>query len=116
MRHPYGETITVTRPTVLADAWDDSGAPLPGPDEVFTVDDVAIAPQTSDESPEAPGVFVVTAFNLYCPPGTVFEPSDVITVRGVPGWQVEGETAASTWRNPFNGSNPGVVVTVRRSS
>lgn len=115
MRHPHGEVVTVTRPGEPTGEFDDGGNPVAGPDVTFDVVDVAVAPAGSEEDPQALGTWVVTGYTLYVPYGTVLKPSDRLTVRGVDGWQVEGDTEASGWRNPFNGRTPGAVVTVRRS-
>jgi hypothetical protein len=115
MRHPHGETVTVTRAGAATGEPDEQGNPTPAPATSFTVSDVAIAPAGSDETPEAQGVWVVTGYTLYLPYGTVLLPDDRLTIRGVDGWQVEGDSTAAGWRNPFNGLEPGVVVSVRRS-
>lgn len=115
MRHPRGETVTVTRQGEPTGDHDEGGNPILEPDTTFDISDVAVAPAGSEEDPQALGTWVVNGFNLFLPYGTVLKPSDRITVRGVSGWQVEGDTEASGWRNPFNGRTPGAVVTVRRS-
>jgi len=117
VRHPAGETITVTREGAPTGEFDTQENPVLGPPSTFPISDVAIAPTGSDETPGAPGVFVVTGFDLYMPfDAPALVASDRITFRGVDGWQVEGEATVSGWRNPFNGSTPGAVVHVRRAS
>ena len=117
MRHPAGETILVTRVGIPTGGDDAQGNPVFGADIVFSISDVAIAPTGSDETADSPGLFVVTGFDLYMPyAAPALVSSDRITIRGVEGWQVNGETTASGWRNPFSGSTPGIVVNVRRSS
>lgn len=115
MRHRNGETVTVTRPGAATGPDDEQGNPTELPATTFDIDDVAVAPAGSDETPEALGVWVVTGFTLYLPFGTVLLPADRLTIRGVPGWQVEGDATASGWRSPFDGGGRGVVVSVRRS-
>lgn len=122
VRHPAGETITVTRKGVPTGADDEQGNPVIGPDTTFDIDYVALAPSAgvsgagaSDETAAAYGAVVVTGFTLFLPYGTVLHASDRITIRGVEGWQVEGDTEATGWRNPFNGLTPGSVVSVRRA-
>ena len=118
MRHAHGETVTVTRRgELLPDEFDGQGNPIIGPDATFDISDVAVAPTGSTETVDSPGIFVVTGFDLYCPYGTPqILPTDRIEVRGVPGWQVTGDTAASGWRNPFDGIGRGVVINVKRAS
>lgn len=117
MRHPAGETITVTRRGEPDGGSDAQGNPTVGPDTSFTVDDVAAAPQTSDETTGAPGITVVTGYALYCPYETsALLPTDRITIRGVEGWQVSGDSTGAGWRSPFDGVGRGVVVYVARAS
>ena len=116
MRHPAGETVTVTREGGPTGEYDELGNPIIGPDTTFTISDVAVAPAGSTEDPQNIGLWVVTGFTLYLPYGTVLLPTDRLTVRGVEGWQVVGLTDASGWRNPFTGSEPGVVVSVKRGA
>ena len=118
MRHPAGETITVTRRGAeIPDVPDSQGNPTFAADTTFTISDVAVAPAGSTETAEAPGVFVITGYALYCPYASpALVETDRITVRGVEGWQVVGETVAAGWRNPFSGATPGVVVNVQRAS
>jgi hypothetical protein len=116
MRHPAGETVTVTRPGgPIPDSDDGQGNPILGPPSTFEVSDVAIAPAGSEEDPQALGLWVVTGYTLFLPYGTDLLPADRLTIRGVDGWQVEGDSTAAGWRNPFTGEQPGVVVSVRRS-
>jgi len=115
-RHPAGETVTVTRPgAVIPGEWDAQGNPLIGPDETFTIDDVAVAPAGTEEDPQALGLWVVTGFTLYLPYGTVLHATDRLTVRGIEGWQVVGDTDAAGWRNPFDGVGRGTVVSVKKA-
>lgn len=116
MRHRSGETVTVTRAGVSTGAYDLQGNSVLSAGSTFTVTDVAVAPAGTEEDPLALGLFVATGFTLYLPYGTVLLPNDRLTVRGVTGWQVEGDVTASGWRNPFDGLGRGVVVSVRRSS
>lgn len=115
MRHAAGETITVTREGALTPARDAQGNPVYAPPTTFNVADVAVEPTGSDETPELMGVWVVTGYRLFLPYGTVLLPSDRLTIRGVQGWQVEGDSTASGWRSPFDGGGRGVVVGVRRA-
>lgn len=118
MRHPAGETVTVTRPGApITDTYNDQGNPVLDADSTFTIPGTAIAPTGSTETAEAPGIFVITGYDLFCPFGTVpILPTDRLTIRGVDGWQMTGESTGAGWRNPFNGRTPGVVITVKRAS
>lgn len=115
VRHPFGETITVTRAGGPNGETDGVGNPVILAPSTFTVDDVALAPEGSDETTEAPGVWTVTGYKVFCPYGTVLLPTDRLTIRGVAGWQVEGDTTASGWRSPFDGVGRGVVLMARRA-
>lgn len=117
VRHRAGETVTVTRLGAPTDEYDERGNPVLDAPSTFTITDVALAPQTSEETAEAPGVRVVTGYELYCPYDTdPLLPTDRLTIRGVPGWQVAGDTTAAGWRSPFDGLGRGVVVNVKRAS
>jgi hypothetical protein len=116
IRHSWGESVTVTRqgePTGTYD--DDTGAAIIGPDSTFPIDDVAVEPAGTSEDPQSMGLWVVKGFTLYLPYGAVLRPTDRLTVRGVEGWQVVGDTTASGWRNPFTGSEKGSVVSVKKA-
>jgi hypothetical protein len=115
-RHTFGETITVTRKGAPTGERDSQGTPTVGPDTVFTVDDVAIEPTGTTESPQAMGVWTVTGYNLFLPYGTELVPTDRITIRGSAGWNVVGNGEDSGWRNPFDGRGRGNVVGVKRAS
>lgn len=112
MRHPAGESITVTREGTPTGDNDDAGNPIIGPPDESTVVDVALEPIMAEETP---GVWSVTGYRLYCPYGTEFLQDDRLTIRGVAGWQVEGDTAAAGWRSPFDGVGRGVVLMARRA-
>lgn len=114
-RHPFGETVTVTRAGTPTGEHDEQGNPELGPDTTFDIEDVAVAPAGTDEDPQSLGLWVVTGYTLYLPYGTALKPADRLTVRGAEGWQVVGDTGASGWRNPFTGATPGVVVSVKRA-
>lgn len=118
VRHPAGETITVTRRGAETPGEvDTQGNPVFEADTTFTISEVAVAPTGSTETADSPGIFVLTGYDLYCPyDAPALLETDSVSVRGIPGWQVTGETAGAGWRNPFNGETPGVVVNVRRAS
>lgn len=115
MRHRAGETVTVTRKGGVTGGYDGQGYPILSPDTSFPLSDVAVEPAGTTEDPQSMGLWVVTGFTLYLPYLTELLPTDLLTVRGVPGWQVVGDTTASGWRNPFTGAGKGSVVSVRRA-
>lgn len=117
VRHRNGETVTVTREGAPNGAFDVQGNPVVAASTSFAVSDVAVWEVESDETPAQPGVLVTTGLKLALPPTcpTLFA-SDRFTVRGSEGYQLVGETAATVWRNPFDGGSRGFVVTVRRAS
>lgn len=116
VRHPAGEVVQVARAGTPTGDYDEQGNPILTADSSFTIIDVAVAPQGSEETTDAPGIFVITGYELYCPPGTVLLPTDRLTVRSVDGWQVQGDSTAAAWRSPFDGGERGVVVSVKRAS
>lgn len=117
MRHGAGESITVTRPgSPIEGEFDSQENPVIGPPSTFEINDVAVEPAGTSEDPQSMGLWVVTGFTLYLPHGSVLLPDDRLTIRDTDGWQVTGDTSAAGWRNPFTGSTPGVVVSVKRSS
>lgn len=113
MRHAAGETITVTRRGADTSTDDAAGNPVVSVPSTFTVSDVALEPVVAEETP---GVFSIVGYRLYSPYGTQFQADDRITIRGVPGWQVNGSTEAAGWRSPFDGLGRGVVTDVRKAS
>lgn len=115
MRHPRGETVTVTRPGATTGAFDEGGNPVLDADATFDIEHVAVAPAGTEEDPQALGLWVTTGYTLYLPFGTVLKPADRLAIRGISGWQVVGDTEAAGWRNPFSGLTPGVVVSVKRA-
>src|SRR5690606_3114421 len=104
-----GETVTVTRLGGPTGADDEQGNPIIGPDTTFDIDDVAVAASGSAgggntiENVAAYGPVVITGYTLFLPSGTVLLASDRLTIRGVSGWQVEGDASAGQWTSPFSG-------------
>jgi len=113
-----GETVTVTSPSatpVVPADWDEAGNPIMAPATTSTFDTLApCAPVMADESEEAAGARVITGYRVYGPSGLVLSPADRLTIRGVPGWQVEGEVGQ--WNRGSDGTGRGVEFTVRRGS
>lgn len=55
-------------------------------------------------------------FTLYLPHGTELESTDLVTIRGESGFQVQGDAGLVQWRSPFTGWEAGAVAIVRRAS
>lgn len=112
-----GETVTVTRlGTPDPNTPDEQGNPTVGASSTFDVDHVAVAPKGSDESAQTFGQQSVSGYTLYCPSGTILLSTDIIEIRGVPGWHVEGDAGAGQWTSPFSGRGKGVEFAVKRAS
>jgi len=113
----FGETITVTRPGVTPTGeFDDVGNPIMSGGTTFTVDGVGVAPLTPQESAELWGPENSGGFTLYLPYGTELRSTDLVEVRGVAGFQVQGAGDLVQWRSPFTGWEAGAVAIVRRAS
>lgn len=112
-----GETITVTSPSapVVPAAWDEAGSPILAAPTTFTFETLApCAPIMADESEEAAGARVISGYRIFGPSGLTLSPADRLTIRGVAGWQVEGEVGQ--WNRSSDGSGRGVQFMVRRGS
>lgn len=112
---PAGETITVIRP-VVGVGYDEAGDPIPGTPTTFTVDGVGVAPGKFDEVQQAWGFSAENEFTLYLPFGTDLRATDLVTLRGVSGYQVVADARTVDWRSPFTDWEPGTVAVVRRAS
>lgn len=111
-----GETITVTRLGAENGTLDEAGNPGRATSTTLTFDNVAIAPMTPQESAELFGNVDESGFTLYLGPDDVLLSTDVVSIRGVAGYQVFGGAAAVNWRSPFSGWNPGRVAIVKKAS
>lgn len=105
-----GETITITRRTASGE--DSQGNPT------YTTEDIpvggcAFAPGGSADEIATFGSRAITGGTVYGPSGTVFLPSDILTIRGM-AFTVDGETGQ--WTSPFTGVGAGVEVAVKRSA
>lgn len=110
-----GETVVFTIPGTPTGADDAQGNPILGAATTMTINDVGVAPLSSDETQEAYGPRSVTGYMLMLPYGTAIPANAIATVRGVSGWQVQAGSADADWRDPFDGEEFGTVVTVRRA-
>jgi hypothetical protein len=114
MTFAYGYTVTVT-PGGTIDVYGDQAAGV-GP---FTIDNVGIAPQMSDEITDRGRVGVVVGVQLFVPPGAATIPADAtVTIPdGAPhagDYEVVGDPAE--WTSPRTGIDRGTVVTLKRVS
>lgn len=116
MMFGHGETVTVTRIGAVTSGFDEAGDPHRAAPTTFNVTNVGVAPLTSEESMELFGDVAENGYTLYLPYGTELLASDRVTVRGVSGWQVDGDARTVDWRSPFTGWEPGTVAVVRRAS
>ncbi len=106
-----GETIVITR-TVPAAGEDEMGNPLTTTVQI-PVEGCAFEPMASADEVTSAGTREVTAGRVYAPGGTVFQPADIVTIRGT-AFALDGD--AAHWRSRRTGREVGVVVTVKRGS
>lgn len=103
----------VLREAFSAGAEDAYGNPTETWGPPVSVGIYAFNPGTTSE-PFLPGHDrVVTQPAIYAPEGTVFNPRDRVTARGVV-YEVDG--VALDYRNPFDGSMDGIQVGLREGS
>lgn len=116
MEFSDGETVVFTLPGAPTGGYDDQGNPIIGPSTTVTVTGVGVAPLASDETEESYGPRAVNGYTLILPYGTNIPSDATALVRGVSGWQVQGDSGAVDWRSPFSGWEPGTIAVVRRSA
>lgn len=110
MTFPFGETVTVQRPT----EYSDYGDPL-APAE-FTLSGVAFAPRSSTELSNQRNT-VIVGMTMYAPYGSDVRPIDTI-IRTNPvtseteTYNVDGEVGP--WLHPLTGWAAGTEVALRR--
>ena len=107
---PFGEPVVFE--AAVSGTEDVHGNPVDSWGQPVTVDGCAFDPGGSTESIEPGRAPVVTSPRIYAPPGTVVGRRDRATVRGVT-YLVDGDPAL--WRNPYTGSEPGIVVELERA-
>ena len=115
MIFPHGESVSVIREGAPTGAYDDLGNPILGT-STLTVDGVGVAPLTPQESAELWGENNRGGFTLYMPFGVELVSSDLVTVRGESGFQVQGAADLVQWKSPLSGWEAGAVAIVRRGS
>lgn len=95
-------TLTVTRrPT--RDKYGDRSDATP---QTHTIDEVKVAPRTSDELTAGGRAGVIAGYTVYAPPGSDLQAHDEVAVSGMTGtFDVDGE--------PFDWG-PGVVAELTR--
>ena len=106
-----GETIKITRQS-SSTGEDSQGNPIYGTTTI-TVDNCAFAPTGSTEDVVNFGTRAITGGMVYAPSGTVFQPTDVLEIRGMT-FTVDGESGQ--WTSPYTGEGKGVVVAVKRGA
>lgn len=111
MSVPAGESVTVIRLGDLSGSDDEQGNPSRSGPTSLLIEDVAVAPRTTEEAEF--GRRILDGYDLYLPSGTVIHPTDLVEVRGET-WQVDGQ--AHAWTSPYDGQSKGVEVAVRRAS
>lgn len=112
-----GETVTVTSPSgpAVPPAFDEAGSPVLADPTTSTFTTLApCVPIHADESEQAAGARVITGYRVFGPSGLVLSPADRLTIRGVSGWQVEGEVYQ--WNRSSTGTGRGVEFMVGRGS
>jgi hypothetical protein len=108
-------TLTVTRRGEPTGEDDEQGNPVATPDSTFQIVVRAVAPNPSDETATDAGARVITGYRVFGYKSLApLLPSDRLTIRGVPGWQVEGEVGL--WESAFGSDRGGTEFVVRRSS
>lgn len=105
-----GETVTVRRQASTPSGEDSQGNPI-YPTSSFTVTGCVFAPRDSGETGSTVGPRIITGGTVYAPQGTVFESTDVLTIRG-DEYVVDGESGV--WVAPFESVRGGVEVAVKR--
>ncbi len=114
----FGETITGIRPGAATGAYDGQGNPVLAAPSTFSYDRVAVAPGTAEEQAEQFGVRSENAYTLFRRRAAMdLREDDIVTIRGVSGWQVVADARTVEWRTPYNGSLiRGTVAEVRKAS
>lgn len=106
-----GERITAHIPSTAVTGEDAQGNPTYGPPTTVDIEGCLLAPFGEDESAETFGPVTTRGWHIYNRNFNLqFNPDVTFTIRGVPGWQMDGE--AGGWRK---GTDKGVEWTVRRA-
>lgn len=103
------ETVTITRRTVNGE--DSQGNPTYSTSTV-NVSGCAFAPTGSADDVAQFGTRAITGGTVYAPSGSVFLPTDLLTIRGM-SFTVDGESGQ--WTNPYSEIGRGVEVAVKRA-
>lgn len=109
-----GETVTVTREGTPGET-DALGFPVLG--EPTTFDFVTLcpcAPLYASETPTQSGDSIVSGYKIIGPPDLSLLSTDMLTIRGVSGWQVEG--VPGRWDRPSTGEAWSTEFVVRKAS
>lgn len=103
--YAFGETVTVVRPAQRDRTGDPTAAPAP-----HSLAGCAVAMQSTVDNNDARAT-VLSWLEMFCPPGADIEPGDEVTLPDGRTYLVDGQPA--TWRNPYTGTEAGVVVRLR---
>lgn len=106
-----GETVTVHRLPDSPIGEDSQGNPTYTRQDI-SVPGCAIAWGSASDDVGSEGVRAITGGTVYAPTGTVFQPTDLLTIRGEK-YAVDGE--AGQWTSPFTGTGWGVEVAFKRA-
>lgn len=106
-----GESITAHIPGAPTGEDDEQGNPILSADTDRTIEGCLLAPFGENEAAETFGPVTTRGWHIYNRDFTLqFDPNVTFTIRGVAGWQMDGEVGA--WRK---GTDKGVEWTVRRA-
>ena len=114
----HGETVTRLRRLTATDPYSGESAPIPWDKAGHTpasasIDGCGFDPGGSVEPVEVGRVSVVTKPTVYAPYGSDILVGDRLVVRNVT-YDVDGTPAS--WRSPFTGWEPGLVVELKAVS
>lgn len=104
------ESVTIRRQVVAGE--DSQGNPTYTTQSI-TVPGCGVGWNDSGEDVAAFGTRAMSGATVYAPPGTVFLPSDLLTIRGV-DYSIVGD--APEWVSYYTETPKGVVVGVKRAS
>lgn len=104
MTYPFGESVTISRPSGTSRY----GDPLPPTDIPLT--GVVFAPRYSTELSDQRST-VIIGLTMYGPYSMDVKPYDRLVRNGVT-WEIEGEPGR--WKNPYTGLKAGCEVSLKR--
>jgi hypothetical protein len=105
MNFQFGETVTVYRPAKGDRTGDPATAPAP-----HDIQNCAIGWGNTTENHEQRET-VLAWVQMYCPPGSDIKNSDRVKLPNGRTYTVDGDPV--TWRSPYTGKQPGMVVRLK---